>query len=626
MQYNLQLDRDADAEIVVKQLTSVAKNAKLPLTLFGQGRPNYGQDLQNNFFYLLENFCGEDAPLNPAVGMLWYDSALKYLKLYTGETYPRGPWVKVNMVVPSSGTTTGVPGSTSGTTPSLTAGKNITWTTTGFIEASTNIGEVIGYLWAEIAGTTYKPNLVIGTDYVITNAPTGLIPKIDSSDTNFVLSFTGSAPSYSQNTATIKVSFNSSAFVGVSGNAADLIGNYSHESLITFIPPDNIVPKIINSFEMLTYITLKDINNKVYDIFVDTDNYGSYIIYDDTKTITSTGSLIELNNTLGQYKCIFIPKDLVISSDYTSFSQITKLHPKSVGAVDYKLVKYTVTPSGTLLASIDSSFTNLTINSDTKRIDDTSFIISTIPNGNNAQQLKIYNSTTNTSADYPSTALASSNIALLDTSNNGYTKNKQNLISKNTTYDVTFVGTNSADITINYNMTNKFYQTWSNIYPLHYKSNTKIPKQRVTFALVNNELYAHIIDASGNSIVQKIATVGIANEAPTSIIDERVHLNNFYASVILDVLYCGQNTTNTADVYRILTMNNNKKMNTSYLVHTVEVKNAATVVNDLHVTASIGESLFANNALTYQTTNTSKILYKMFYNPVTDKTGLFYQG
>ena len=56
MQYNLQLDRDADAEIVVKQLTTVAKNTKLPLTLFGQGRPNYGQDLQNNFFLFIKKW------------------------------------------------------------------------------------------------------------------------------------------------------------------------------------------------------------------------------------------------------------------------------------------------------------------------------------------------------------------------------------------------------------------------------------------------------------------------------------------------------------------------------------------------------------------------------------------
>ena len=617
MQYNLQLDRDADAEIVVKQLTSVAKNAKLPLTLFGQGRPNYGQDLQNNFFYLLENFCGEDAPLNPVVGMLWYDSALKYLKLYTGETYPSGPWVKVDML-PSLSSTVSPP-------PPLSAAKTITWTSTGFSESTINNGEVNGYLWAEIAGTTYKPNLVNGTDYVITNVPTGLIPKVSSTATNVVFSFTGTAPSYSENTATIKVAFNSSAFVGVSGNVADLIGNYAHESIITFIPPSTIVPKIINSFEKLSYITLKDISNKVYDIFIDTYNYGSYIIYDSTKAVTSTGSLIDINNALGAYKCTTITNDLLVSTDNTSFSQIMELPPRSIGVVEYKLIKYSIKPDGTLTATIDNSLSDITIDANTKKIDDTGYIIGTIPNGINAQQVKIYNSTTKQTTTYPTNALLQADTAILDAPNNGYNYIKKNFISKNTDYVVTFTGTDISGMTINYNMSNKGSHRRNITGLLKYKSNANLPKQHVAFTYVDFVFYAQLLNSTGNAIYKTLVS-GTRADAPTTFADERVPTYQLYTSVIVDVLYCGQNASNTADVYNVVTMKNNKKVPYGYMINTIEVKNTVSSESDIFGTAFIGEQIFANNSLTYQTTATSKILYKVFVNAITGTTGLFYQG
>jgi hypothetical protein len=615
MQYNLQLDRDADAEIVVKQLTAVSKNSKLPLTLFGQGRPNYGQDLQNNFFYLLENFCGEDAPLNATVGMLWYDSALKYLKLYTGESYPRGPWVKVDMI--SSLTSPPSP-------PPLAAAKTITWTSNGFFESTTNNGEVIGYLWAEIAGTTYKPNLVNGTDYVITNVPTGLKPKVSSTDTNVVFSFTGSAPSYSENTATFKVEFNSSAFVGVSGNVADLIGNYSHESIITFIPPSTIVPKIINSFEKISYITLKDISNNVYDIFIDTYNYGSYIIYDSTKAITSTGSLIDVNNALGAYKCTTIANDLVISTDNISFSQVMQLPPRSVGVVEYKLIKYSIAPDGTLYASIDNSLSDITIDVNTKKIDDTGYIVGTIPNGINAQQVKIYNSTTKQTTTYPTNALLQVDTAILDSPNKGYNYNTKNFISKNSDYVVTFTGINISGMTINYNMSNKGSHKRNITGLLKYKSNANLPKQHVAFTQIDYTLNIQLLDSTGQALYKTLLTD--SDDNTFTVADERVPTYQRYTKVIVDVLYNGQNSTNTADVYTVITMNNNKKVPYGYMINTVEVKNTVSTASDITIPANIGESLFFNNSLTYQTTANSKILYKVFVNAITGTTGLFYQG
>lgn len=614
MQYNLQLDRDADAEIVVKQLTTVAKNTKLPLTLFGQGRPNYGQDLQNNFFYLLENFCGDDAPLNPAVGMLWYDSALKYLKLYTGEAYPRGPWVKVDITAASGATTT----------PSLTGNKSITWTTTGFFETAANDGTIGGYLWADLTGATYKTNLVYGTDYTISNVPPGLVPKVDSSATSLVISFTGSAPSYALNTANIKVTFNISAFDGISGNISDIMGNYTHDAIITFIPPSSITPTLTKSFNNLAHITLKDALNNSYDVFIDTENYGSYVVYDSTKAITETKSLIELNNSLGSYNCVTIPKNLVPSSDNTYFSQVCELPPKNVGVKEYKLIKYTVTPNGLLIASVDTSLSDITITADTTKIDDNHYVTAIINNGTNAKQFTIYNSTAKTSANYPSTALASSEYSIIDNPNKGFYLNPINIITNNLTYDIIFAGTNDSSQVINYYLTNKNYSIFDVADAPIYKSNTRVSKTFTNFSINDNELK---VNAHNNTtkLLTKTVNIGTSNK-PLNAGGQRIQSALLKSFEIVDVIYCGQNTANDADVYGVLIINNNKTMAMGYQVASVEVKNNMTTIADITTTVNPLSTYSTNSLLLNTTTPSEALLYKLFYNTVSKTFGLFYKG
>lgn len=611
MQYNLQLDRDADAEIVVKQLTSVAKNAKLPLTLYGQGRPNYGQELQNNFFYLLENFCGEDAPLNPAVGMVWYDSALKYLKLYTGESYPRGPWVKV-VYTPTL----------ISSAPPLSATNKITWTSIDFVETSTNTGIVVGKLTATLTGTTFKSTLVNGTDLNITNVPPGLTPQVTTTSSTVEISFNGASPLFAMNTTIIKVSFNISAFVGLTGNVADMVSNPTYDATITFVPQSTIVPKIVNSFERLTHIALKDFVNNVYDIFIDTYNYGSYIVYDSSKTVMSTGSLITLNNTLGAYACMSIPNDLVISSDYLSFSQIMPLFPKNVGATDYKLVKYIVNTDGTLTASIDTSLSDITITANTKKIDDTGYIVDTIANGNNAQQVKIYNSVAKTTTTYPTNALSSSNITILDTPNDGYNLQKQNFISKNTTYDINFYGVNLAGDQITYNLSNKGSLILNNTFPIHFKSNSRISPNQLCFTIMDVELRCHAISPTGTVVTGLTSNIGTSIDKPTSVADERVPTPTLSTTVILDVIYCGGITNTTDDMYMLLTMNNNKKLTQTYTYSLINVKNTITSASDISAIIA-GIPITGIQSITYPAASATATLHKLYYNQITGQSGRF---
>ena len=52
------------------------------LTLVGRDYAGYGEFLNENFVYLLENFAANTAPAHSINGQLWYDSSVKTLKVY----------------------------------------------------------------------------------------------------------------------------------------------------------------------------------------------------------------------------------------------------------------------------------------------------------------------------------------------------------------------------------------------------------------------------------------------------------------------------------------------------------------------------------------------------------------
>jgi hypothetical protein len=56
------------------------------LTLLGRLSSNYGEDQNENFVRLLENFAFAISPNNPITGQLWYDSANSVLKVYNATT------------------------------------------------------------------------------------------------------------------------------------------------------------------------------------------------------------------------------------------------------------------------------------------------------------------------------------------------------------------------------------------------------------------------------------------------------------------------------------------------------------------------------------------------------------
>ncbi len=60
-------------------------NQSLDVKLIGKNYAGYGEIQNENFIHILENFAGSISPANAVRGQLWYDSANKRLKIYTGD-------------------------------------------------------------------------------------------------------------------------------------------------------------------------------------------------------------------------------------------------------------------------------------------------------------------------------------------------------------------------------------------------------------------------------------------------------------------------------------------------------------------------------------------------------------
>ena len=136
------------------------------LTLIGRDYAGYGQFLNENFVYLLENFSYTTPPNNPLVGQLWWNSSSKTLNIYTGTSWK----------IP--------PGSTSASSPPTDVVSGDLW------YDSTNAQLKV---WS---GTTW---IVVGPVATSSTPNTGTIPAIvvDSSNvSHVVIQFTISGTVY----------------------------------------------------------------------------------------------------------------------------------------------------------------------------------------------------------------------------------------------------------------------------------------------------------------------------------------------------------------------------------------------------------------------------------------------
>lgn len=71
------------AEIVDGSIDQLSTN----LTLVGRDYLNYGELLNENFVFLLENFANSNSPDKAIAGQLWFDTSINKLRVFNGQAY-----------------------------------------------------------------------------------------------------------------------------------------------------------------------------------------------------------------------------------------------------------------------------------------------------------------------------------------------------------------------------------------------------------------------------------------------------------------------------------------------------------------------------------------------------------
>jgi hypothetical protein len=72
------------------------------LTLIGRNYTGYGEQFNENFIKVLENFANSSAPANPIRGQLWYDTSEARLKIFDGDTFKATNATVVSAGIPPS--------------------------------------------------------------------------------------------------------------------------------------------------------------------------------------------------------------------------------------------------------------------------------------------------------------------------------------------------------------------------------------------------------------------------------------------------------------------------------------------------------------------------------------------
>lgn len=224
------------------------------LVLVGRGVADYGQTIQQNMLYMLENFASSISPVHPVIGQLWYNKHTNVLNVYNYT----GGWIP--LISSTGGTVTG------------------SITLTGAISNST---DVVNKLYVDNAINT------IGVGQILTNydALTGILTTQIGDPTN---STTAVIPPVSQLTVT--------ALYDVSTETVTITLSNENQATVQITKPNIARTIIISAGEAMYTIPEYIIGNNRLWIFV---NGIKQLIGDDYTETDSTTITFSTSQSIG---------------------------------------------------------------------------------------------------------------------------------------------------------------------------------------------------------------------------------------------------------------------------------------------------------------------------------------
>jgi len=218
------------------------------LTLFGRLVQNYGDQTNENFVHLLENFALDSSPANPIKGQLWYDTSTNNIKAFNGST-----WITVGSDIVGNVDLTGnltigannleikevaglvtLNNQTNNGNISLFANVNGTSTNVLNIEGSTGLITVLAnatsnfgiptklYLDSEIQNARYHATTALSTNVAVINA--NLTSRIDE-ENQLRANLTAANAQIAIRATNNRVDqINLDTYIAISGNVETILG------------------------------------------------------------------------------------------------------------------------------------------------------------------------------------------------------------------------------------------------------------------------------------------------------------------------------------------------------------------------------------------------------------------
>lgn len=260
---------------------SIIQDGTLDLTLdiklVGKNYAGYGEIQNETFLHMLENFSGTSEPPNAIKGQLWYDSADKKLKVFSGEFTGTGLKVWKSLGNAQFGEIAPTSPSTGELWFDLSVDQLKVWLGTEWLSIGPqNAGEGITQMVSrQIKGTDGIPHQIIAA--TIGNEVVYIIAKeeftIDISDTDSVI--TGFDQVNSRNIK-VGITFPYANAAGVTSTDHVLWGNVSNALNLGGVPAEDFIDLLQGNF--VTGANFGDIGYKLGDledlrVYVDAEKF-----------------------------------------------------------------------------------------------------------------------------------------------------------------------------------------------------------------------------------------------------------------------------------------------------------------------------------------------------------------